>query len=332
MAEAILRGSPYAHFPNGWPLIIAAVEGILGSGPHLVPALLLLNVLASTATVFGTYCLGAQVTTRRLALIAAAIIAVWPDQLNGARQLLSEVPSGVFVTFGVVTLLAARSFSSGILFSAAALTRATLLPVAPVDAIVLIFARKKRLAASLLAGFAVGLGIHELLTRTGLIRDPGIFAEDVMIAIGGTSTTGIDFAPKWVTARELSHPIATYVQFAAAHPAEFLWQRTSSIWELWGPWPVASVSDLGEPRSALARALIALRFPALVLAAISVWKWRKSTEVWLVASPIVTLTIAHAFFYSFPRYTFPVEPALIVLATLGAASFVSRYPSLPGRG
>ena len=224
-------------------------------------------------------------------------------------------------------LLAVRSFSSGILFSAAALTRSSLLPLAPIDAAVLFLTRQWALGTRLLIGFAFGIGIHWFLSQMGLIKNSSILAEDLMIAIGGNSTTGIDFHPRWITANELAHPIATYIQFALAHPIQFFWQRVSSLWELWGPWPAATVSDLGESRSSLARILIALHFPALLLAAAAMWKRRNSLKVWLLASPILMITAVHMMFYSVPRYTFPAEPGLIVLATIGLGDLLAYRKS-----
>jgi hypothetical protein len=87
------------------------------------------------------------------------------------------------------------------------------------------------------------------------------------------------------------------------------------LYELWGPWPHAG--DVGAPRGTLARLVIGLRFPLLVLALAGLCLGRRRIETWMVAAPLIAGTAIHiAFFSASPRFTVPMEPSAIVLGAL----------------
>lgn len=321
MSDAILQGAPVSYFPNGYPLIIAAVK-IVADDKHLVQILLLLNVLMSTGVVYFSFVIARFLTTRRAALIAAGLVALWPNQLNYTRQLLSEVPACFFLTMALALLLGSRSLSSGIFVSASAMIRSSLLPVGPLTAACLFVGRRRAESFLLFAGFLFGMAMEFVLTKFGIIQRSSNFGTNLIVAIGSSSTEGMDFDALTFTEEEKNAPLLTYLKFAVYHPIEFLWQRLSALWELWGPWP--SPGDPDAPRSMVTRIIIGLRFPALLFAVAAVWIRRSRVEIWCVAMPILVITMTHVMFFSTPRFTFPIEPALLILATLGVTDVLVR--------
>jgi hypothetical protein len=97
----------------------------------------------------------------------------------------------------------------------------------------------------------------------------------------------------------------------------------SAFWELWGPWPQASNVDM--PRSTITKILIGLRCLMILLAIAAFWSRRSSVEIGLVMIPIILITVVHTAFFSTPRFTFPVEPLVLVLATLGMADVARLF-------
>jgi hypothetical protein len=79
------------------------------------------------------------------------------------------------------------------------------------------------------------------------------------------------------------------------------------------------------------RIAIGLRFPALLLAIAAVWAGRSRIEIWCVAMPILVVTITHSVFFSTARFTFTIEPALLILATLGVANIAGRVVVRPAK-
>ena len=334
MADGILNGQPISFFPNGFPLLIAAVK-IAGGEEHLATNLLVLNILMSTCVVLATFFVAQSIMTRQLALAATALVAFWPNQLNFVRQILSEVPSTFFLTLAIALMLRARSFSSGMLFSAATLVRSSLFPIAPLAALCLLWGRKRLEAFWLITGFAFIIGMELALIKFGILKGASNIGTNLLIAIHNNSTHGIDFSLGMFSEQEKGAPLMTYLSFAVSHPIEFLSQRLSSAWELWGPWP--GVGDAPIPRSTVTRLLIGLRFPALILAVLAIWVLRSRPQIWLIATPILVVTVTHVLFFSTSRFTYPVEPSLLILAVLGSvilvrSSLAWRIPAPPASG
>lgn len=321
MADAILQGTPISDFPNGYPLIIATSKLLVGD-THVLQLLLWLNVVMSTGVVLATFSIARSITTsRRVALVAAGLVALWPNQINYARQLTSEVPATFFLTLALASTLGSRSLLAGVFFSTTALLRNSLLLVGPLEAVCLFIARRRVEGGFLVAGLVLVMAAEWLLIKFGVVRAASNFGMNLVIAIGSNSSDGIDYSARIFSAREKSEPVLTYLRFAVDHPGDFLWQRFSALWELWGPWP--NPGDVGAPRSTMTRLLIGLRFPALLLAMVAVWFGRWRAEIWCLAAPVALVTAIHTVFFSTPRFTCPVEPAILLLATIGVAKLMA---------
>lgn len=114
LARSILAGTGYTvdgtentHFMPGWPLLLTAM---LGLGFGLTGARVVLCLL-STLICLEAYLLGQRLTSRRAAVVAAWLTALFPPGIWYATELLSETPATV--VFGLWALLAVRHAQEG---------------------------------------------------------------------------------------------------------------------------------------------------------------------------------------------------------------------------
>jgi uncharacterized membrane protein len=219
-----------------------------------------------------------------------------------------------------------RPIFSGLFFWFSAFIRSTLLPVGPLTALCLVAFGQWKRALLVVAGLAMGLGIERTLSALGLIVPSGNLGPNLLISIGSDSVRGINFSIDQFSAAEKAQPFITYLTFAIERPVEFLYQRWAALWELWGPWP--SPGDAENPRSYLGRGLIGLRFPLFVAALMELWRGRKKWEYCIIGCPIIIVTLIHIMFFATPRFTHPVEPMLIILASVFLAKIVERSASI----
>jgi hypothetical protein len=321
MASAILRGQPFASFPNGYPLVIALAQLLDSSQVPLM--LILLQVLCGTMVVWLTYGILTRLTPRpEWAHIGTLLVALYPNQLNYTRLLLSETLTTFLVTLGVWLLMERSeeqaektrigSVLAGLAWAGAGAMRSTVLPVVPLLLLLgwgLRLKFKPRLGG-LLAGFLMGSMFFTALDGVGVTRPSNNLGVNLLIAVHSDSQH-LDFDPRddFLPA-EQANPLQTYGRFAQSQPIEFVRQRLSALWELWGPWPAT------EGREAEASLLIGIRFPVLILALLGLWFRRSDFRVWVLAMPVGIITLIHTLTFATPRFTCAVEPIALVLAVL----------------
>lgn len=311
MADAILAGAPISDFPNGLPLIIAAMKLAVGAD-HLITALLILNVVLSMLTVVLVYAIFVRIFQRGEAVLAAALVAFLPNQINYVPQIMSEVPCAFALVLATWLFVSGRFAAAGAVFYATAMIRTTLLPVGMLLVAGLLFSRRWRDAAMLSAGLGAGLVFDQVLQWHGVIVAPSNLALNLLVSISNTSSAGINFSIDHFTADERAHPLATHLKFMLANPAAYLQLKFSALWEMWGPWP----SD-GAPfshRGPVTRAAIGLRFPLLAVALLALWSSRGRIEAWALTLPALVLTVIHTAFFANARFSYPAEPLLAILA------------------
>ena len=135
-------GYQTAQWPPGYPLLLAAVYKVLG---HDIMLAKLLNVFAGGAACVLIYLVAAKVFNRRVGLLAALLLALFPGSIYFSTLLMTE---SVFTALVVLLILLflmwalerkdvpfIRTFLLGVLFGAAALFRAE----APVLLLVVLF-------------------------------------------------------------------------------------------------------------------------------------------------------------------------------------------------
>ncbi|MEP0548321.1 MAG: glycosyltransferase family 39 protein [Rhodothermales bacterium] len=322
----IAAGTPHAYLPNGFPLLIAGFWAALS--PQYVPtAVLWLNVCASIGTVVVVYAIGCQVADRSTGALSALVVAVYPNQLNFARMLMSEATATFLLVSALYLLLRHRALWSGLVLSLAVLVRTSLLPVVPALLVVILaFRRSRREAVAFVLGAMLVAGLQAVLLTAGTIVPPQNVAYNVLLSIDTVSSDGVDFTQASFQARfseeEQERPFTTYFRFAVENPRVFLKQRLSAMWELWGPWP--SSGDPRHPRRPLSQLLIGLRFLLIVPATWALARHRREAWAWVLAAPVLLVTVVHVSFFSTPRFTHVVEPAAAVLAASLAVELLAR--------
>ena len=104
-----------------------------------------------------------------------------------------------------------------------------------------------------------------------------------------------------------------------SEPIDFFILRLSSFWELWGPWP----NDAEGIRGMFSRIIIGLRFPLLVLAILGFiisfrdeqLKSERKNIFNLLIIPVIFISLVYVMFFSTPRFSFCMEPFVILLAS-----------------
>lgn len=301
----------YYYFPNGYPLFVALIGIVSPLSREL--SLVICNIVFSSAVVGFVYLISwSRTTSNVLAICCALGVAAWPNQLNYVPKLLSEVPSTFLLIGGVAALHFKYFGAGGLLVGMSAIVRTSLMPVGILIPAILYFFGKKREALVsalsflfvIVASLAWGYYFH------GIWFTGRNFGHDVQIAII-SALPQIDYTARGVDFIGTVDAIGNYFEYFLTDPIWFLYQRLYSLWELWGFWP----SDGKIGRSDIVKLVIGLRFPLLMLALYAaVRNHHRSYSDYILLCPVLVLTVVHAALFSTPRFSYPAEPALIVLA------------------
>jgi hypothetical protein len=109
--------------------------------------------------------------------------------------------------------------------------------------------------------------------------------------------------------------LKAYLSGLIQDPLHFLHQRLAAVWALWGAWtPTTAVG-----RSLVASLLIGLRFPLVIAGLWGCVRLRRGPFRFAVLGAVVGLTLLHMALYATSRYSYPLEPALMIAAAAGLA-------------
>lgn len=313
MADAIISGHPIAKFPNGFPLLIALIK-IFFQSEKLPFVLVFLNVCLSTIVIGMTAAITIKITKKKyLGVVAALIVALYPNQINYTHQILSEVPTCFLLTLSIFIYLKKNYFVSGLILFAATMFRSDLLLVFPMlfSLTLFYFYKNDKItnAVYYLAGYLAGVIFYSMLLSYSIVSSTNRYGLEILKSLNANSIREEYPSIKNFSADEQAHPIRTYFSFMINHPTTYIQQRLSAAENMWGLISAPS-------RSLSAQILIAIRFPIFILGLFGLWKYRSKFEAWIIAMPIIALSIIHIALYSSPRYTYSVEPLLICLASM----------------
>ncbi len=98
---ATIQEAPTARWPIGYPGLVASLYAVFGHNP-LAPKGL--NVFLGAATVLAVYVLGSRLFDRRVGVVAAALLALFPGQIFFSTLVMTEVLFSALLTL-VVTLV-----------------------------------------------------------------------------------------------------------------------------------------------------------------------------------------------------------------------------------
>lgn len=217
----------------------------------------------------------------------------------------------------------ALSIFSGLIFFFAGMIKSTLSPFGFFVVIYLFIIGHRKISLLLFSGILIGLMFSITLYQKKIILPSSNLGSNLLISINSISTHNINWSLEIFSEKDKAAPLVKYLNFALENPSIFLQQRFASLWELWGPWPASG--DAQTPLSTIARLLIGVRFPLLLLAIAAIWVRPKDPFLILFTIPIVLITLVHMAFFSSARFIYPIEPLLIILSTVGARELWGRW-------
>ena len=314
-ADAIIAGKYINFFPNGYPFIIALVKSTI-AGLYVNDALLLINIGMSTCAIYFTYHI-AKLTFKDegIALLAAFIVAIFPNQLNYVRWLLSEVPSLFFLIGSYYFLFRGKDWLSGLFLGFAIIVRSNLLLVM-VFLVLLYLIINKRVPIGLIIGACIPILATAFYCRakTGEFSIAGNNIVNIVTAVTAYGNN-VDFhfkmEEKYPDITTSGKAVAMYMDHMRQDPVYFIKQRLANAWTLWSFYAPAAAQ-----RGVVSRIILGLGNLFLVgFGLFGWWSNRRNFFTNLLILPFLGVTIIHVLLFAQPRYTFPVEPFMIILAS-----------------
>jgi hypothetical protein len=312
-ADTLLAGGYTNYFPNGYPLIIAMLKLLAGS--HIVSFVLCLNLFLSTCTIYFIYKIGKLVFQNELiAITAAFILAVFPTQINYVRWFTSEVPFTFCLLGGYMFYYMKKNWISGLLFGFATIIRTEILPVIMLIVIVeYIFSRKANLRLVIGTCIPILFICTYCYSKTGMFSMAGHDKINILYAVTASgNNVDWEYDKKHPEVTTTGGAVKLYMDFLKEHPGQFFKNKLANYWELWGFYPSSSNGNRGVG----SRLMIGLSNLFLLgFGLFAWWKNRKDQNCFILVLPFLIVTLVHVFLTAVPRYTYPVEPFMILLAS-----------------
>jgi len=317
-ADVLLKGGYTNFFPNGYPIIVAITKTC--SGNSFIVVLLWLNILMSVLIIYFTYDIARKVSGQEnIALIAAFIVAFFPSQINYVRWLMTEVPTTFFLLGAYYFYYNKKNWWAGIFLGIATLVRTEILPILFLLLLLDTFHLKKvdfgLLTGSLLPLLLLGSYCY-LKTGDFSLAGHGRFNILASVTASG-SHVDWHYSEKHPEYNTNAKAVNLYITTFKNAPLQFIKNRLANLWELWGFYASSSTGGrMVTTRIAIGLGnffLIAFGLPAW-------WRNRKNYDVVILILPFVVITIVHFVYFAMQRYTYPVEPFMVILSAF------SLYP------
>jgi hypothetical protein len=263
------------------------------------------------------------------------IAALWPNQLNYVPQIVSDVPATFFMVVGIALTIFIKPLAGGLFLGIAGAFRTSLIPISFLVAIMFVRKRAFRQALLLLITSLLPIALMSgySFTRFGeqALGQNLPYGISVALASYGDNIDDTAFSAYLddpdSNRISLTDGINLYVKALFNNTVEFVKQRMAALWAMWGIWPNVR-DEVG--RGILAQVVIGLRFPLLILAIYGFIMSRRERSDWILITPAILLTFIHTILFAKPRYTFPAEPLLIILAMEGLILILVKFiPLIP---
>lgn len=365
LGQHMARGEPYefgssdrrVYRAPGYPLLLAAMFRVVGIDAKPVAARVL-GALLGTLCVGVVYWLARIMFSADVALVAAAIVAVYPEAIATSVLPLSDGPFCLWMLLQLVFWrLARRSIShwacgwavlAGLMAGIATLTRPSWLLFTPAFvALGIIATRFER--RQLWSGLTI-LAVLVLTLMPWWIRNWHVVGRFVptTLQVGASLYDGLSpnadgssdmrFVPPFeeqLRIADFANPPAASdppfeyrldrlmrdesLSWTFAHPSRVAELAATKLLRLWNVWP-------NEPsfRSWTIRlAIFSTYAPILLLATVGFWQNRRSyLDVLFLAAPAGYFTALHIIFIGSLRYR---QPAMLTLAILAAAAICTLF-------
>ena len=371
---------PDAYRSPGYPVFLALAMSIGGTADGgWYPLALHAQAVAGALTVLLTAVAARECMPDRWALLAAGLLAIWPHHIAATGVLLSEVVLGLLLAAAVLALL--RTYRSsrprlaaavaGLALACAALVNPVLLLFPLVAALLVLLARGRAPALTLLAAFGLVIGGWSLRTASLPDATRGDHRAAINFVQGSWPNYHAAFHARLEheSAREVLALIAEETRVTVEDPvagAAMIWQRFTQypglylrwyLWEkpylLWA-WDIRmGIGDVYFQRVAaspletnpLLRATKAVLKAANPLVFVLSGAWAvllvlgarvrlRNGQVALlsVAALAVYLTLVHWLFQAEPRYAVAYRPLQFVLLASALQALGSKLAALRARG
>ncbi len=336
-------GAPTSFRPPLYPLLLALWYGPLGGGPRIA---VLFQIGLDLATVALTYDLARRWLSERLALVAAALVAVNVALISASARLLSE---SLFTMLLVLSAWLAvrwleaardgepcggRAAATGLAIGLGTLTRGVLLPFAPL-LVLAAAAPERRLprgSLALLVSFALTLApwtarnarVHgafvPVTTQVGITLYAGFAPPGGIFGLQPRDAVvrRVERLPEAAQSRALTREA---IRVAVADPGRTARLEVQKAVYFWSPvdWELLPRYGTFNPTYAFTAGLA---FAWLILGG---GDRPRRRDVWFVWLPVLFLFVMALVFHGSPRYRLPAEPLLAVLAALGVAEGTRRW-------
>ncbi|HEY4287090.1 MAG TPA: glycosyltransferase family 39 protein [Puia sp.] len=327
-ADTLLAGGYTDYFPNGYPLIIAAVKAIVPG--HTNGVLLWLHILMSVSTIYFVYDIGRRLSGLTiLGLIAAGLLALFPPQINYVRWLTTETPTAFFLLGGFFFYYRQQYTWSGLFLGFATLIRSNVSPIFILLFLLHILSSKNRPLLQRIPFRLILFAFLPLLLigsycywKTGKFSTAGNNQINILYSVTASGPY-IDFnlSNKLPDVNTTGKAVHLYIHHMQQEPLGFIRQKLANFWELWGFY----ASSANGGRGTGSRLLLGLgNLFLLGLGLPGWWKQRKNFPVSILILPFLVVTILHTMLFAMPRYTYPVEPFLLLLGTWTITGFLKN--------
>ena len=356
---------PTALFPPGYPAVLGALFWLVIRSPipdNLIAAAVSLNVFLSVATVLLAFEIGRRLFDIRVGLVAAALLAVYPNLIYHTSTLHWET-TFIFIAMAALLVLLGRPWPEGRVPNRTLLAFAVLLGVS-----VLIRPMSLAIVAALfVASLVAGAGLRRALTQCGIVigvvalmmlpwtvrnvvkmHSPVLISTEVGPALCVSRQPGArgnkdlshmhryceplmpDVPVDQQEVKDNAHAMAKSIEFVVHHPLSEL--------RLWVPrmryayrHDHDAMDDVGwfmsgSSSRALSRVADWFYFGLLTLAAAGTLSFAKRAEPRRLLFLITTVSLAATpiLLYGAPRYKVPTMPLLTIIAAAGAVTIVDR--------
>lgn len=348
---SIFPGYPTSFRPPLYPFFLSVIYLFFGHSYALVR---IIQALLSSLSCFFLYLITRRVWNERAAILSGWLLALYPGSIYLSGRFLAETLFVLLFLSSIYTILHSQK-SIGILLGGgllglSILTRSNFILFLPFLFLWLLLTHRRR--AFVRRGSFILLGLI-LVISPWTIRNYRIHHKFVLISTNGGATffvgnnrssegghlpgtweEALGFKPDFVMLpsnfpmwRNLSETESERTFYSLAFswiredPGRFLGLLPLKFKRTWSPFTTSRVSTARKYRD-----LFALIFSLLLILAVfgfilSLRKWRL---LFLIYSPIITVTLTSLIFYGSTRMRSPSDPFLLIFSALGVERLIER--------
>ncbi|HWK25856.1 MAG TPA: glycosyltransferase family 39 protein [Solirubrobacter sp.] len=340
---ALSYGRPTAFRPPAYPLLVAGVYEVVGTGPSRIEAARLANAVVSTGIVALIGLIAFQLWGRREARVALALGAVYVPQILIAQAVMSE-PLFVLCLLGAVAcLLRSRAWpwvlAAGVLTGLAILGRANavllLLPLAFAargwrPALVLCVAAGLTVAPWTVRNYETLHAFVPVSTQLGSAlagtynsearadkRNPASWRTLKRVDDYRPIFNRIRSTPEPVLERELRSAALHFIREHPAYVGTVAYWTTRRMLDLAGlDWSIHTAATISVTRGWAIAGVICFWVFALLAVVGACTRRARAAPLWLWAIPALMYLSVVFLVVETPRYRAAIDPFIVLLAAL----------------